>query len=570
MTFRYLFDHFFFGLLAFAAIISLVLPASSLTPPDETTARNVILVIGDGMGLEHVIAGGMLANGEANSLSFESFPFQTTMTHHSASYPITDSAAAGTAIATGQKVHNGVVSLALPGDGDELKTLLEIHKATERSTGLVTTSTLTDATPAAFGAHAAHRSFYGDIAHQFLTQSRPNVLLGGGNYELTVDKTAAAGYTVVSNRAALLASNSETESFFAGLFGESEIPAAGLPNRDETLPTLPEMTAAALNVLDNDPDGFFLVVEHEGIDTYSHANDAVGMAHSVVELAAAVDTILAWMANHPDTLLLVTADHETGGLTVTEENPMAGVVPSVTWSTLGHTETPVPVYALGVGANQVPNSQIDNTDIFDLLYPSNYAPETPTPAPSGTIEVRLRLGNDDIEQSLEDGKMHFASSDLELGDDFAFVGRQSVGLQFKEIGIPQGATIQAAELEFVVDEANSEETAVRIYAHASDSAPFFSPTPLDLTTRPLTTNVVPWSIPAWERLGSKQTSPDLTAVVQEIIDRPDWQAYNNIAFIIHGTGRRVAVSHERNPAQAPLLRITYFKNQLVYLPVLKR
>ena len=109
-------------------------------------------------------------------------------------------------------------------------------------------------------------------------------------------------------------------------------------------------------------------------------------------------------------------------------------------------------------------------------------------------------------------------------------------------GIPPGAIIQSAELEFVVDEADSEETAVRIYAHASDSAPFFSTVPFDLTTRPLTTNVVPWSIPTWQQLGSKQTSPDLTAVVQEIIDRPDWQAYNNIAFILHGTGRRAAVS----------------------------
>jgi alkaline phosphatase len=153
-------------------------------------ARNIILFIGDGMGLEQVRAARCYAGA---SLSLEAFPFKSQVATIDASGGITDSAAAATAISTGRKVYSGVVSLAFPGGGEELETLLEFYGKRGKSAGLVTTSYLTDATPAAFGAHAWNRYANADVAADYLWQTRPAVLLGGGGAGLSAEAAAAAG-----------------------------------------------------------------------------------------------------------------------------------------------------------------------------------------------------------------------------------------------------------------------------------------------------------------------------------------------------------------------------------------
>ncbi len=137
-----------------------------------------------------------------------------------------------------------------------------------------------------------------------------------------------------------------------------------------SLPHLSEMTDTALNILDNDPDGFFLVVEGELIDEASHSNDIQRTIYEVFELSNAVQVALDWAAGRNDTLIIVTADHETGGLTVLQNNGQFQI-PDVSWGTnvdpsLGHTDSPVPVYARGVNADLVLGI-IDNTDIFSIV-----------------------------------------------------------------------------------------------------------------------------------------------------------------------------------------------------------
>jgi alkaline phosphatase len=235
--------------------------------------KNIIILIGDGMGFEHVKAAGMYANGSEGTLLFESFPYQSQVMTYSADSSITDSAAAGTAIATGTKVNNEVVSVAIPGNGSDLVTLLEYFKNSGKRTGLVTTDTMTGATPACFGAHNASRSNTTDIANDYLTQTKPNILFGGGGNGMSESAAQAAGYMVVTDRSGLQALDTESATMVSGQFGIGSLPYE-YDGSYLTLPHLSEMTVTALAVLDNDPaDGFFLMVEGARIDHAGHSNN---------------------------------------------------------------------------------------------------------------------------------------------------------------------------------------------------------------------------------------------------------------------------------------------------------
>jgi len=331
--------------------------------------KNVILFIGDGMGFEHVKAAGYYANGRAGRLFFEGFKHKAEMTTHPVSGAITDSAASGTAMATGCKVRNGVVSMAIPGDGGELETLVEYFKKKGKSTGLVTTTYITHATPACFGAHAKSRQELADIAGDYLSQTRPNVLFGAGGHEMSPDQARQAGYTVVTDALSLSKLDTENVSMVSGQFG-NDIPyeydrmGKGGQMQAGVLPSLSQMTAVALKVLDNDADGFFLMVEGGKIDWAAHANHLERVILETVELDCAVRQACKWAAGWDDTLIIVTADHETGGLRVTS-NEGKGNWPIAAWSSKGHTAAKVPVYATGPGAEMV-SGVLDNTDIFRI------------------------------------------------------------------------------------------------------------------------------------------------------------------------------------------------------------
>ena len=352
------------GLLA--VVCAVVCPCATLTS-HAAPIRNVILCIGDGMGPGQVEAARYFAG---TNLVFEAFPCQSRVTTVAAEGALTDSAAAATALATGPKVADGVISLAIPGDGGELETLLEYFGSLDKSTGLVTTSYLTDATPAGFGAHESSRYNQSGIANGYLWQTRPNVLFGGGGYGLDAAMAQAAGYWVVSNSASLAALRAGADGHVAGLFGNGPLPYVydGLGD----LPELSQMVNVALDVLSKDPDGFFLMVEGGLIDHACHGNDLQRCVTETLAFHAAVQGIVAWSQNRVDTLVLVTADHETGGLTVLTDNG-AGVLPDVQWTTTGHTDTPVPVYGAGVNAGWVTQA-VDNVDLHAIALSTGLMP----------------------------------------------------------------------------------------------------------------------------------------------------------------------------------------------------
>ncbi len=322
--------------------------------------KNVIFFIGDGMGFEHVTAAGYYTGG---TLSFQTFPYQGAVTTFSADSAVTDSAAAGTALATGYKVSNGVVSTAIPGDGSELQTLVEYSQNRGKATGLVTTTTMTHATPACFGAHEPSRNNTAQIAGDYLSQTRPNVLFGGGAYGMTVPSAVAAGYTVVTTASDMLGLDTSTEMMVSGQFGSTHLPYEY--DGVGTLPHLSEMASTALDILDNDQEGFFLMVEGGRIDHAAHAHDIQRDIHETIEFANAVQVAVDWAVGRSDTLILVTADHETGGLSVLQDNG-PGAYPTVAWTTSGHTGVNVPVYAWGANAELV-TGVLDNTDMFNIV-----------------------------------------------------------------------------------------------------------------------------------------------------------------------------------------------------------
>ncbi|MHC4462307.1 MAG: alkaline phosphatase [Planctomycetota bacterium] len=343
-------------------------PAIGLVSATQVEPKYVIFLIGDGMGFEQVKAAGMYAYGQAGTLSFEMLPFIGELTTYSADSDIPDSAAAGTALATGIKVNNGIISLAIPGNESELKTLLEYSKAAGKSTGLVTTSLWYDATPATFGAHAPDRYNYSNIASDYWHQTRPNVVFGGSHTSTYEAGAVSAGYTVVTDCSAMQALDTETETMVFGQFGESYMPFEyeGLG----TLPHLSEMTATALNILDNDPDGFFLMVEGGRIDHACHFNLTEHAVLETIEFDNTVQVVMDWAAGRTDTLILVCADHETGWLEVLANNG-AGVLPTVSWGRIGpvvstHSAANVPVYAWGVNAEMI-SGVMDNTGMFGVL-----------------------------------------------------------------------------------------------------------------------------------------------------------------------------------------------------------
>ena len=406
-------------------------------PKDEKDCpRNVILFIGDGMGFEQVAAGGMFQYGEAGTLNFEDFPYSgelTTCTSNSDTIGGPDSAGTATAIATGYKVNNQVISMAYPSNedydqGEEMETLLEKYEDQGKLTGLVTTTYMTHATPATFGAHEPLRSKLDEIADDYLTQSRPNVLLGGGGRGMTVEDAEDAGYTVVTDRSELLDLEPETGDMISGQFGsghmEFEYDGMG------TQPHLSDMVDVALDVLqeessegedDDDDDfetsGFFLMVEGGKIDHGGHGNSVQRMVHEVVEFENAIQVALDRIEDLSDTLIIVTADHETGGLEVIENNGQ-DEYPTVTWSTTHHTNSNIPIFGLGSHAGRI-SGEMDNTDLWDIITTSSLVTinannvtikgfEIDGQRDAGNIDDDDDEGDEDVEDNEpEDGNVDF-------------------------------------------------------------------------------------------------------------------------------------------------------------------
>jgi len=174
-----------------------------------------------------------------------------------------------------------------------------------------------------------------------------------------------------------------------------------------------------------------------------------------------------------------------------------------------------------------------------------------------TVDVFIAQSSDDVEETTADGSMYMDSTDIELGDDPTHRGAQTEGLRFSNINIPQGATVDAAYIEFVTDEIGSDPTNVEIRAQAADNAAPFSTANYDLTSRTATSSSVAWDIPAWNAVGELHQTPELSAVIQEVVSRTGWQSGNSMAFVISGTGTRTAEAYDGDSALAALLHVEF-------------
>lgn len=319
-------------------------------------AANVILFIGDGMGMEHVKAARYF---KGEPLCFENFPHFALVDTDCLS-GLTDSAAGATAIATGKRVDWYTYGNR---SSNQLPTVLEYFQGKGKRAGLVTTDYMTAATPAAFATHAYDRDDSDQVALDYLGDIKPNVLLGGGGHSLTVEDAAAAGFAVATDFDGLAALDPAATDYLSGQFGGGQMPYEYDGIGD--FPHLREMTSVALSVLEQEPSGFFLMVEGANIDHAAHGNDLPRMIPEALEFDAAVQVALDWATNRNDTFILVTADHETGGLSVTGDQG-AGNDPEVEWATVGHTQTPVGCWAWGPGSERVDGSMA-NTNTFHAL-----------------------------------------------------------------------------------------------------------------------------------------------------------------------------------------------------------
>ncbi len=328
--------------------------------------RNLVLLIGDGMGLAHVTTARLALAGPDGTLAMDGMPVTGLVRTSPTDAVVTDSAAAATALATGTRTRNG--RIGSDPDGRPLTTLLEAAAGAGRATGLVVTSTITHATPASFAAHAEDRADEGSIAVQ-LVGSGVDVLVGGGRAWFQPGSTpgsrrtddrdllaaaAAAGYTVVATEAELAAA---TGPRILGLLAPE-----GIRTGAADAPALPSLTRAVLDRLAAAPRGFVLMVEGSQIDWAGHANDLPALVDRMREFDATVAVALAFARERGDTLVVVTADHETGGLAVTGGAPPAVAPAPAAWSTHSHTAQDVPLYAEGPGAARFTGS-VDNAEV---------------------------------------------------------------------------------------------------------------------------------------------------------------------------------------------------------------
>lgn len=318
----------------------------------------VVLFIGDGMGFEHVRGGGMYAYGAAGSLVMETLPFHGRLRTASLS-GTTDSAASATAMATGSKTYNDM--LGLDRDGLSVENLIEHARAVGMSVGVVTTDKTTGATPSGFVVHVEDRGDASTIAEAFVA-SLPDLLFGGsyGDFEPLL---ATSGAQVVTDSTMLAAATPDGRPLL-GLFADSTFPYVADVYPVGT-PTLAEMTQKALDWLDDDPDGFFLLVEGARIDHASHSNSEERVFDEVLALDDAVATALAWSGTG-DLTMIVTADHECGGLEVSGTSA-AGVIPTSTWRWGQHTNADVPIFATGTLTTLFDGERLDQLWVHAAL-----------------------------------------------------------------------------------------------------------------------------------------------------------------------------------------------------------
>lgn len=420
--------------------------------PVGTSPKNVIILISDGCGYNQIDAASLYQYGETGVQVYESFPVKLGMTTFPAGGgydPVkawesfgyfkdgaTDSAASGTAISCGLKTYNGAIGVDV--DRVPVINIMEKAEVFGMSTGVVTSVMFSHATPAAFVAHNVSRGNYEKIANEMIYESGCDVIMGCGapdydnnGKQASKNKKCVGGaetWDDIMDDGLVTGADADgdgdtdvwtviraREDFQAMASGDTPSRVLGIPmvyqtlqqsrsgdkkagpyvvGMKDTIVTLEEMTRAALNVLDNDADGFVLMVEGGAVDWAGHENQSGRIIEEQIEFNKAVEAVVGWVeknSNWGETLVIVTGDHETGYITGPDSggnlngpvwnelvNNGKGNLPGMEWHSGGHTNQVIPFFAKGKGAelfkdridstDKVRGDYIDNTDIANVIF----------------------------------------------------------------------------------------------------------------------------------------------------------------------------------------------------------
>jgi alkaline phosphatase len=324
--------------------------------------KNIIFMIGDGMGVAQIYAA-MTAN--KGKLNFELCPVVGFHKTYSAEDYITDSAAGATAFSIGKKTYNAAIGV----DKDSVaqKTILEIAEEKGLSTGLVATSSITHATPASFIAHQKHRKMHEEIAADFL-KTDVDIFIGGGKQFFAnrksdsrnlLDELQKKGYSIFTNTLDEVIKSNKTK--IAALLADDGMPKFSEGRGDMLLLS----SRKAIEVLDENKKGFFLMIEGSQIDWAGHDNNLQYLVEETLDFDKVIGEVLEFAAKDGETLVIITADHETGGLTLVGGNLEKGKI-EARYSTDYHTGVMVPVFAFGAGAENF-SGIYENTAIYDKM-----------------------------------------------------------------------------------------------------------------------------------------------------------------------------------------------------------
>lgn len=347
-------------------------PARESMVESTTPIKNIILIIGDGMGLEHIKAGQLYDGKTYDFTSWQTVSINTAPLTYSGelSTEATDSAASATAMATGHLTVNKYLGMLT--DGTELTTIMDIAGTKGKATGIVTTDSLLGATPSGFSAHSRSRAA-DDVVMNSQLDSGVN-LLCGSRESLCLSMSQEIqekGYAYCETYAELASTFSSDKAYW-------QLPMAGVDAEVD----LADVTIDALNYLDQDTDGFVLMIEQAHIDKYCHNHEFLGSTQSVSNLNSTVEAVMNWLGDRTDTAVLITADHETGGLQVSDQpeypNPETVTVNGETktlyyiFNAGAHTTANVGLFVYGITADFTKSELyqedvLKNTGIFYLM-----------------------------------------------------------------------------------------------------------------------------------------------------------------------------------------------------------
>jgi len=344
-------------------VLFLLIPLNGFSQKRVKHPKNIILLVGDGMGVAQIYAGLTANHGKLNLEQCTTVGFHKNT---AANAYITDSAAGATAFACGQKTYNGAIGV--DANGKPMPTILEIAEKNGVATGLVATCSITHATPASFISHQPSRSLDENIALDFLNTD-VDVFIGGGRKFFTdrkdginlVDSLRSRGYQIANTISEV---QQVTSGKLAAFLADEQQAKFSSGRGDE----LVKSTEAALQLLKHNKKGMFLMIEGSQIDWGGHSNDTQYIIDEMIDFDNAIGKVLDFARKNRKTLVVITADHETGGFTINGGDLKTGKVDGK-FTTGNHTGVMIPVFAYGPGSEKF-SGIYENTDIFHKMMSS--------------------------------------------------------------------------------------------------------------------------------------------------------------------------------------------------------